>query len=143
MKNILVAHDGSESADKALFEAASVAEKFGAKVLSIISVVPNLCFSEIGADCDTVTKLYRAEIEGAMEGVKSLLKDKGIDAEVAILEGSPADVIVDAAKARNADLIVVGSTGKHATERTLLGSVSSKIAANASCSVLVVRLVVR
>ena len=73
--------------------------------MSIISVVPNLCFSEIGADCDTVTKLYRAEIEGAMEGVKSLLKDKGIDAEVAILEGSPADVIVDAAKARNADLI--------------------------------------
>ena len=138
MKNILVAHDGSESADKALFEAASVAEKFGAKV-SIISVVPNLCFSEIGADCDTVTKLYRAEIEGAMEGVKSLLKDKGIDAEVVILEGSPADVIVDAAKARNADLIVVGSTGKHATERTLLGSVSSKVAANAPCSVLVVR----
>lgn len=138
MKKILVAHDGSEPADKALLEAASVAEKFGAKV-SIVSVVPNLCFSEIGADCDTVTKLYRAEIEGAMEGVKSLLKDKGIDAEVVILEGSPADVIVDAAKARNADLIVAGSAGKHATERTILGSVSSKIVANAPCSVLVVR----
>lgn len=138
MKNILVAHDGSEPADKALLEAVSVAEKFGAKV-SIVSVVPNLCFSEIGTDCDTVTKLYRAEIEGAMEGVKSLLKDKGIDAEVVILEGSPADVIVDAAKARNANLIVAGSTGKQATERTVLGSVSSKIVANAPCSVLVVR----
>jgi hypothetical protein len=38
-------------------------------------VVPNLCFREIGIDCDTVTKLYRAEIEGAREGVKNLLSE--------------------------------------------------------------------
>jgi nucleotide-binding universal stress UspA family protein len=74
-----------------------------------------------------------------MEGVKSLLNDKGIDAEVVILEGSPADVIVDYARDIGMDLVVVGSTGKQATERTVLGSVSSRVAANAPCSVLVVR----
>lgn len=138
MKKILVAHDGSDAADKAILEAASIAQKFGSK-LTVVSVVPNLCFSEIGVDCDTITKLYRAEIEGAMEGVKEMLGEKGIEAETIILEGSPADVIVDHAKGMGMNLIVVGSKGKQATERTILGSVSSKVAANAPCSVLVVR----
>ncbi|MDI6729001.1 MAG: universal stress protein [Thermodesulfovibrionales bacterium] len=138
MKKILVAHDGSDAADRALLEAAAIAQKFGSK-LTVISVVPNLCFSEIGTDCDTVTKLYRAEVEGAMEGVKILLKEKGIEAETVVLEGSPADVIVDYAKGMDMSLIVLGSTGKQATERTILGSVSSRVVANAPCSVLVVR----
>jgi nucleotide-binding universal stress UspA family protein len=138
MKKILAAHDGSDAADRALLEAAAIAQKFGSK-LTVISVVPNLCFSEIGTDCDTVTKLYRAEVEGAMEGVQTLLKEKGIEAETIVLEGSPADVIVDHAKGMGMGLIVVGSTGKQATERTVLGSVSSKVVANAPCSVLVVR----
>lgn len=138
MKKIVVAHDGSDAADKALIEAATIAQKFGAG-LTVISVVPNLCFSEIGTDRDTVTKLYRAEIEGAMEGVKTLLKEKGIEAETIVLEGNPADVIVDYAKVKSMNLIVVGSTGKQATERTILGSVSSRVVTNAPCSVLVVR----
>lgn len=138
MKKILVAHDGSDAADKALLEAGTIAQKFGSK-LTVISVVPNLCFSEIGADCDTVTKLYRAEIEGAMEGVRDLLREKRIEAETVIFEGNPADIIVDHAKGGGMDLIVVGSTGKQATKRTILGSVSSKVVANAPCSVLVVR----
>ena len=138
MKKVLVAHDGSDASDKALLEAAGIAQKFGSK-LTVISVVPNLCFSEIGADCDTVTRLYRAEIEGVMEGVKILLKEKGIEAETIILEGNPADVVVDHAKGMGMNLIVVGSKGKQATERTVLGSVSSKVVANAPCSVLVVR----
>lgn len=138
MKKILVAHDGSDAADKALLEAAGIAQKFGAGI-TVISAVPNLCFTEIGVDCDTVSKLYRAEIEGVIERVKDLMQEKGIEAEAIILEGSPANIIVDHAKGMGTDLIVVGSTGKQATERAVLGSVSSKIVAYAPCSVLVVR----
>jgi nucleotide-binding universal stress UspA family protein len=138
MKKILVAHDGSDAADKAMLEAASIAEKFGAE-LTILSVVPNLCFTEIGTDCQTVMNLFRAEVSGVMEGVKEILKDKGIDAQTIILEGSPADVIVTYARDNAVDMIVIGSTGKDATERLLLGSVSSRVTANAPCSVLVVR----
>lgn len=138
MKKILVAHDGSDAADRALFQAALIAMKLDAK-LTVISAVPNLCFTEIGIDCNTVNSLYRAEVEGIMSGVVDLMKEKGIEAETSIVEGNPADVIVDQAKTWDADLIVVGSTGKHATVRTLLGSVSSKVVANAPCSVLVVK----
>jgi nucleotide-binding universal stress UspA family protein len=138
MKKILIAHDGSDHADRALLEAAELAEGSNAS-LTVISVVPNLCFSEIGIDCDTVTRLYRAEVEGAMEGVKELLSEKGITAETIILEGNPADVICDHAGGMGFDLVVVGSHGKQATERTVIGSVSLRIVTCAPCSVLVVR----
>ncbi|MGO9614426.1 MAG: universal stress protein [Dissulfurispiraceae bacterium] len=139
MKKILVAHDGSDVADRALFAASAVAEKFGAH-LTVISVVPDLCFTEIGVDCVTVNNLYRAEIEGVMEGVKASLEERKVHADTIILEGgNPADVIVDQAKGMGFDMIVVGAMGKQATERTLFGSVSQRIAANAPCSVLVVR----
>ncbi len=138
MKKILVAHDGSDASDRAFFKAATIAQKFDSELI-VIFAVPNLCFTEIGVDCNTVNSLYRAEVEGIMSDVVDLMKKKGIEAKTMILEGSPADVVVDHAKAIAADLIVVGSTGKHATERTLLGSVSSKIAANAPCAVLIVK----
>jgi len=138
MKKILVAHDGSDHADKALLEAAELARNHAA-TLTVVSVVPNLCFSEIGIDCDTVTRLYRAEIEGAMEGIKTLLAEKGIVATTMILEGKPADVICDHARGMGFDLVVVGSRGKQATERAVIGSVSSRIVGCAPCSVLVVR----
>lgn len=138
MQKIIVAHDGSDAADKALLQAAQIAKKLDSELI-VISAVPNLCFTEIGVDCNTVNSLYRAEMEGIMSGVVDLMKEKGIEAKTMILDGSPADVIVDHARAIAADLIVVGSTGKHATERTLLGSVSSKIAANAPCAVLIVK----
>jgi nucleotide-binding universal stress UspA family protein len=138
MKKILIAHDGSDAADKALMASISIAGQYGA-ALTVISVVPNLCFTEIGVDCDTISRLYRAEIEGAVEGIDSLLQKKGVKAETIILEGNPADVIVDHARGMGIDLVVVGSTGKQATERTLIGSVTSRVVANAPCSVLVVK----
>src|SRR5512139_3408735 len=123
MKKILVAHDGSDHADKALLEASELACNFKVP-LTVISVVPNLCFSEIGIDCDTVARLYRAEIEGAMEGVKKLLSDKGIAAETMVLEGNPADVICDHAGGMGFDMVVIGSRGKKAEEGQILGSVT-------------------
>ncbi|MCS7149439.1 MAG: universal stress protein [Caldimicrobium sp.] len=138
MDNILVAHDGSASAKKALLEAISLAEKTGAKI-TVISVVPVICFAEAGIDCETVMNIYRAEASGILEAVRAILKERGLEAQTIILEGNPADVIVDFARDNNISLIVVGSTGKDATQRTLLGSVSSKIAVNAPCSVLIVR----
>lgn len=138
MKKILVAHDGSDYSDRALLEAAELARNSSAS-LTVVSVVPNLCFSEIGIDCDTVTRLYRAETEGAMEGVKNLLSEKGIAAETMVIEGNPAEVICDHAGGMGFDLVVVGSRGKQATERAVIGSVSSRVVACAPCSVLVVR----
>lgn len=56
-----------------------------------------------------------------------------------IWEGEPAESIVEAAYAERADLIVVGSHGRGAIGRALIGSVSDEVVRHAPCPVLVVR----
>jgi nucleotide-binding universal stress UspA family protein len=55
------------------------------------------------------------------------------------LSGSPASEIIAQADEENADLIVVGSQGRGALSRALLGSVSQRIVTGAHCSVRVAR----
>jgi nucleotide-binding universal stress UspA family protein len=54
-------------------------------------------------------------------------------------EGEPAAAILDAAARWGADLIVLGSHGRSALDRFLLGSVSDRVVRHAHCSVQVVR----
>ena len=62
---------------------------------------------------------------------------KDIDARAVL--GSPAEEVVDYAKARNADLIICGSRGFGRLKSLLLGSTSQKIAQLAECSCLMIR----
>ena len=56
-----------------------------------------------------------------------------------VVSGAPADVLVEEAEKRGADLIVVGRRGLDGAERLVMGSVSSKVARTAGCSVLIAR----
>ena len=56
-----------------------------------------------------------------------------------IFEGDPKEIILDEADRWGADLVVVGSHGRGAVKRFLLGSVSYAVAQNAHCSVEIVR----
>lgn len=56
-----------------------------------------------------------------------------------LLEGRPADAVVNAADASGADLIVLGSRGGDHVEERRMGSVALEIARSAPCSILVVR----
>jgi nucleotide-binding universal stress UspA family protein len=67
------------------------------------------------------------------------LQDTGWSVSVEVEHGHPADRIVAAAEALDADHIVVGSHGLTGLERFLLGSVSRAVVQHAPCSVLVVR----
>jgi nucleotide-binding universal stress UspA family protein len=63
----------------------------------------------------------------------------GVAVSFLIWEGEPGESIVDAAIAERADLIVVGSHGRGAVGRFLIGSVSDHVVRHAPCPVLVVR----
>jgi nucleotide-binding universal stress UspA family protein len=56
-----------------------------------------------------------------------------------LLEGSPAEAIVNVAMTRQSDVIVIGSRGLGRLAGALLGSTSQKVISHASCPVLVVR----
>ena len=138
---ILVAHDGSSYAEKALERGAEIAEKFGGQ-LTVVSVVPELCLptAELSADeCDKVSKAFEKETEALMKTVADSLSSKGIKADTVVETGPSVDTILATAESVGADLIILGSRGRHGVARILLGSVSSKVAENAKCDVLIVK----
>jgi nucleotide-binding universal stress UspA family protein len=69
--------------------------------------------------------------------VRKLFPEWNVRAEVMI--GTPAWVLIDIVNKWNADLVVVGSQGRSALKRFFLGSVSKRVATDASCSVRVAR----
>lgn len=138
MKNILLAHDGSKQAEKALKKAVEIALKFGSS-LTVISVAPELYLTElVEVDRERILETITGEAEKAMQKVRS--SAKGVRAlKTIVTQGSPAEEILKAAKKIKADLIVTGSHGRHGATKFLLGSISSKIIDHAPCAVLVVK----
>jgi nucleotide-binding universal stress UspA family protein len=74
-----------------------------------------------------------------MEGFLKQARAASVRAKSIILTGTPADLIVRAARTRRADLIVMGTHGRSGLSRFLLGSVASRVIATAPCPVLTVR----
>ena len=70
--------------------------------------------------------------------LKTAAEDAGVEVEPLILEGHPAEEILNFAEKQDSDMIVIGSLGKTDIERFLIGSVSEKIVRNAKVPVLVV-----
>jgi nucleotide-binding universal stress UspA family protein len=66
-------------------------------------------------------------------------RQAGVRATSALLEGTPADRIVRAAKRARADLIVMGTHGRGGLAKLFLGSVAERVVATSSCPVLTVR----
>ena len=79
----------------------------------------------------------QAEAERILSDVKAL--GGGQNIETFILNGDPVNEITKFSSSRAADLIVVGTQGKHGLEKFFLGSVAEGIVRYAPCPVLIVR----
>lgn len=73
------------------------------------------------------------------EEVKSRLEAEGLNATVELLQGSPAEIILNYAKEQDADVIVIGSRGLGGIREFVLGSVSHNVVQSARIPVLVVK----
>jgi nucleotide-binding universal stress UspA family protein len=134
MDNIVVGYDGSEGAHRALLRAAELARNGTA--VTVVSAVP-LDVTSLGPQPPEPSELveHARQLDEALQLLKgSSIKARGVEAE-----GNPADVILEEARKVDADLVVVGTAGKNAVERFVLGSVSDKVVHRAPCDVLVVR----
>lgn len=136
---ILVAYDGSKQSDTALGRSVELALKTDSS-LFIVSVVPDLCITELNDnECIRLYRILMEESKKLMSKIKQDLKRTALKVETKVKFGSPAEKILSTAKKEKADMIVIGSRGRHDNGRFLLGGVSSKIIAYAPCEVLVVR----
>ncbi len=136
MKQILVATDGSENGRYALEEAVELAAAAGAKLT--IVYVRHAPLPMLG---DPVyQRSLSADLRHANETVAiaaGVAHTAGVEAEAEVLEGDPAKRIVELARQRDVDLIVVGSRGLGGFAGTLLGSVSRDVLHHADRPVLV------
>ena len=145
---ILLATDGSDYSKIAVEELAEWSHNPNTEI-RIVSVYESLPITMIGPAPVVVTGGYyeeaaassRKAAEQAAKDAYNLLKGKNSDLSVSekVIDGSPKEAILKVADEFKADLIVVGSHGRGAFSRFLLGSVSQSMALHASCSVLIVR----
>jgi nucleotide-binding universal stress UspA family protein len=86
----------------------------------------------------SVRQAAQAVLDSALLKLQTIT-DKTLKISSEIIQGSPAQVIVDEAESWGADLIIMGSRGLGVWNRVLLGSVSNAVVHHAKCSVEVVR----
>jgi nucleotide-binding universal stress UspA family protein len=141
-RKIMVATDGSEHVRKAIATAVEIAKLSGAELYAVYVTANDefLMPEPKNAELEKVFVDYlRIEGNVATDYVETLGKDEDIVVESAILKGSPAHEIVNFAEENNIDLIVMGTHGKGAIERFLLGSVAENVVRHSKKAVLVVR----
>jgi nucleotide-binding universal stress UspA family protein len=144
MARILVATDGSEGADRAVDYAAQRAKADGAELL-IVNVIGGYGLP------DTVTRAFthaqHAWLEELLQSLSTQMltnaRERAQKAGVATIlleqrSGEVAQTIIDVAREKAADVIVVGKRGAGRVAGLLLGSVSQKLTSLAPCPVTVV-----
>ncbi len=141
--HILVPIDGSETSMLAISKASGLALAFGSRI-TMIHVIDNYPLIGAGADFALGQDEYlNAATESAnmalARGVATLAAE-GLHSDQRVIEGHVVhEAIVNTAKAVGADLIVMGSHGRHGLEKLLLGSVAQRVLQEARVPVLVVR----
>ena len=136
IKRILLAVDESSHSDLVAERAIAMAGSFEAKVF-LVYVHPKLL--QLGQPYDQeVLNKYLEHAEHTVARHKTHLEKGGIDFEVLILEGDPAEMIDETARVLKCDLIVMGSRGLSNLLGLTLGSVSTKVLHSAKCMVLIV-----
>jgi nucleotide-binding universal stress UspA family protein len=132
---IVVGVDGSPHSDAAVRWAIEEAEARNGEVTAVFAwQLPFLSFP--GAfDRD---ELEQASKEFIVDNVSRIVKTPPVPLTTLVAEGDPAASLIEASK--GAHLLVVGTRGRSPWSGLLLGSVSQRCAAAASCPVVLVKL---
>ena len=137
LRTIVLAYDGSEGAENAVAFTRSLAAKYDAHILVVVAFPHELHLgATVSSDVDA--RNIHESVTLAERLVSELTRD-GLSAESDVLEGPPADAILNAAQAHKADLIVMGSRGFGQFTGLLLGSVSDRVVHYSTVPVLVAR----
>ncbi|MDH3677041.1 MAG: universal stress protein [Nitrosopumilus sp.] len=135
--NILVPLDGSENSQKALLQACDLAKNHQGHLVLVYVVDKPLSLNLL--DRKEYLGILRKFGNKVLIKGKEIAKNQGVDVTTIIKEGNISNEIVKLARNKKCNLIIVGSKGLGKTARFFLGSVSSKLANNSPCSILIVK----
>jgi nucleotide-binding universal stress UspA family protein len=142
---ILLAIDDSKLSDAAIQAVIRQARSRDTevRVLHVVEPPSLLVARDMGGYDPALDAVWGEETKQAQALVAKTaetLRSHGIDVTTAVQQGDPKSIIIDTSEEWHADLVVLGSHGRKALDRFLMGSVSEAVARHARCSVEIVRL---
>jgi nucleotide-binding universal stress UspA family protein len=140
-KNILVPYDATSFSNRAFRKALDIAKKDGSKI-TILTVVGGKYsairgFSKISPQ---IIKKQQRAAKKFIYNLESAAKSSNVSVSVKIKQGTIiVKEIINFAKSKKSDLIVIGSHGRTGLNKLILGSVANGVAQQVKCSVMVVK----
>jgi len=142
-RRILHPTDFSSASTAAFKRAVAMAKKDRSELVLVHVLAPPMPIAGEGYIPPNVYEDLEASAQRYAEKRLAALKDKaktaGVRASIVIREGVADEQIVRAARAKKADVIVIGTHGRTGLARLFLGSVASRVVTAAPCPVLTVR----
>lgn len=141
-RHILVSTDGSPFSARAISAAADLAKAIDAKLTGLhVTAAYAPASGRLGyASLAGYERELRKEREHALAFVKSEARAHGVEARVAsVVGGEPWRAILDTARKRKCDLIVMASHGRRGVTGLVLGSETNKVLTHSTIPVLVCR----
>ena len=131
---IIAGIDGSEGSVRALSFAADLATEVGAELLVANAAGPGA----IAHPAEVEPHVGVAERREHVKEWCAPLRDRGVEYRTVLVEGDARTALLDVARDREADLLVVGSRGHGPVAKLLLGSVASSLAQHSELPVTIV-----
>ncbi len=137
LNKILLATDGSKYSNTALKEAISISKACSSKLYVIAVVEVNL---EYEALAPLLVEKAESETRKLLESAKKKILKEGLECETIVHQGDePAQLIVEEARKKKVNMIIMGIHGRKGLTKLIMGSVTQKVIAHTPCSVLIVK----
>lgn len=147
VRKVIIAYDGSADARTALDFCCQLpfASDVAMYLVGVIeplpypTTAPELIKPELKGLLQDYENEQRSKLAPALDEAAAVLRSHARAINLVTTKGIPAGMILEEARAHDADLIVVGARGLGTLQRITLGSVSESVLRHAKCPVLVVR----
>ncbi|MFX3673766.1 MAG: universal stress protein [Paenisporosarcina sp.] len=161
IQKMIVGYDGSDGSRAALLKAVGLMQHIPNTQLTVAYVNEDVVGGEIAyigqqvessplsmdltnvppveKEYDSPRQFAREYAVQMSESIQEQLDKHLIKANIVAIDGHPTHALADMADKEQADLIIVGNSGKSGFQKFFVGSISEKLIKEAHCSVLVVK----
>jgi nucleotide-binding universal stress UspA family protein len=135
MPGIIVGYDGSDGSEAALRAAADLSKRLGVGLTVVFGFEAN----PVGGEALDYWAALREHGESVLGTALEEAKAAGVEVDSLVVERPPAQALAEVADERQADMVVVGSSGERPLLGALIGSTPHKLLHLSKVPVLVVR----
>jgi nucleotide-binding universal stress UspA family protein len=137
LKTIVVATDLEGRSEAALEYARKIATAYGARIILAHGLDP-LDYAAVESVPGKIRRRMPEEARAVLDEMVADLVLEGIHSHSELRQGAVVDMLLDLARQRDADLLVVGTKGNHGAGPVAVGTIAEELVRRATCPVLAV-----